>query len=275
MSKSKGNVVTPLGLLEQYGSDGVRYWAARGGPGVDTAFDEGQMKIGRRLAIKLLNASKFVLARGEVQGAVTEPVDRGLLTKLAVLVDDATSSLEAYEYTRVLDRTESFFWSFCDDYLELVKSRRYGDHGEAAATSANVAMQAALSTMVRLFAPYLPFVAEEVWSWWKTGSVHRAPWPTAAELAGISAPDPEALATMTLAVEVLGEIRRQKSGAKRAMKAPIARAVVRDTSDRLARLRLAQADICAAGGIQVLEVQDAATFALEIEFDDSAPELSA
>ncbi len=268
MSKSKGNVVTPLALLEQYGSDGVRYWAARGGPGVDTAFDEGQMKIGRRLAIKLLNASKFVLARGEAQGAVTDPIDRGMLTALGALVQEATSSLEAYEYTRVLDRTESFFWSFCDDYLELVKSRRYGDQGEAAAMSANVAMQAALSTMVRLFAPYLPFVTEEVSSWWKAGSVHRAAWPTTAELAGVAVPDPEALATMTLAVEVLSEVRRQKSLAKRPMKAQIARAIVRDTDERLARLRLAQADICAAGGIQVLDVQHADAFALDVEFGE-------
>ncbi len=277
MSKSKGNVVTPMGLLEQYGSDGVRYWAARGGPGVDTAFDEGQMKIGRRLAIKLLNASKFVLARGDAQGAVTEPIDRGLLSALSALVQETTSLLDAYEYARALDRTESFFWSFCDDYLELVKSRRYGDHGEEAATSANAAMQATLSTMVRLFAPYLPFVSEEVWSWWKEGSVHTAPWPTTAELERISAPDADALLTMNLAMEVLSEVRRQKSAAKLTMKAPIARAIVRDTDERLARLRLAQADIRAAAGIQVFELQPADAFALDVEFADgeSSSEASA
>ena len=187
MSKSKGNVVTPLALLQEYGSDGVRYWAARGGPGVDTAFDVGQMKIGRRLAMKLLNASKFVLTGGAVDGEVTHPLDRGMLTELAALVDDATAALDEYEYTRVLDRTEAFFWSFCDNYLELVKSRRYGDHGEAGAASANRAMQAALSVMLRLFAPYLPFVTEEVWSWWREGSVHRQPWPASADLAGLHA----------------------------------------------------------------------------------------
>jgi valyl-tRNA synthetase len=271
MSKSKGNVVTPLGLLEQYGSDGVRYWAARGGPGVDTAFDEGQMKIGRRLAIKLLNASKFALARDAAQGAVTEPIDRGMLTALSTLVQDATTALEAYEYTRVLDRTESFFWSFCDDYLELIKSRRYGDQGEAGAASANVAMQAALSTMLRLFAPYLPFVTEEVWSWWKTGSVHRAPWPTVAELSEISAPDAEALAAMTLAIEVLSEVRKHKSAAKLPMKAQISKAIIADTPDRLARLRLVQADVSAAAGIQVLDVTVADTFGMGVHFAESAP----
>ncbi len=178
MSKSKGNVVTPFALLEEHGSDGVRYWAARGGPGADTAFDVGQMKVGRRLAIKLLNASKFILMKTEPCGDVTHAVDRGMLTKLAKLVDEATSDLESYNYTRALEHSEGFFWFFCDNYLELVKSRRYGDHGEAAAGSANSALLAALSTLLRLFAPFLPFVTEEVWSWWQPGSVHRATWPS-------------------------------------------------------------------------------------------------
>ena len=129
MSKSKGNVVTPLALLQEYGSDGVRYWAARGGPGVDTAFDVGQMKIGRKLAMKVLNVSKFVLAGEQPDGAVTEPLDRGMLQNLAALVDDATAELEQYEYAKALAKIESFFWDFCDNYVEAAKSRRYGDFG--------------------------------------------------------------------------------------------------------------------------------------------------
>ncbi len=178
MSKSKGNVVTPMGLLEEHGADGVRYWAASGRPGTDTAFDPAQMKVGRRLAMKLLNAARFALMQAEPRGAISEPLDRGMLTVLARLVDESTGHLEAYDYARVLERVEAFFWSFCDDYLELVKSRRYGDFGPEGAASANSAMLVALSTMLRLFAPYLPFVTEEVWSWWQPGSVHRAPWPT-------------------------------------------------------------------------------------------------
>ncbi len=181
MSKSKGNVVTPMALLEEHGSDGVRYWAASGRPGTDTAFDSGQMKVGRRLAIKLLNASKFVLARAEPQGAVTAAVDRGLLTSLArwSRSDDRP---RRYDYARVLERTESFFWSFCDDYLEFVKGRRYGDQGAGWPRRPTAALLAALSTLLRLFAPFLPFVTEEVWSWWQDGSVHRAPWPTPEEV---------------------------------------------------------------------------------------------
>jgi valyl-tRNA synthetase len=132
-------------------------------------------------------------------------------------------------------------------------------------------MQAALSTLLRLFAPYLPFVTEEVWSWWKLGSVHRASWPTAEELSRIAAPDAGALASMTLAVEVLGEVRRQKSGAKRAMKAQIARAVIRDTEERITRFTSVQSDVCAAAGIQVLDIERADAFSLEVEFAEETP----
>ncbi|HET9269922.1 MAG TPA: valine--tRNA ligase, partial [Vicinamibacterales bacterium] len=152
MSKSKGNVVTPMGLLDEHGSDAVRYWAARGGPGVDTAFDPGQMKVGRRLAIKVLNASKFVLAKTEPAGAVTEAIDRGMLRRLADLVRGVTASLDDYDYAAALRDTETFFWMFCDDYLELVKSRAYAGDGSALST-----LQLALSSLLRLFAPYLPY----------------------------------------------------------------------------------------------------------------------
>jgi valyl-tRNA synthetase len=227
MSKSKGNVVTPMGLLEEHGSDGVRYWAASGRPGTDTAFDPAQMKVGRRLAIKLLNASRFALLQAEPRGPITEPLDRGMLSQLSALVDEATESLEAYDYARVLERTESFFWSFCDDYLEMVKARRYGDFGPEGAASANSAMRVALSTLLRLFAPYLPFVTEEVWSWWQPGSVHTASWPTPAEVvAPLGGPDAAAVAVFKHAQAALADVRRIKAIEKRAVKSVIDRAVL-------------------------------------------------
>jgi len=187
MSKSKGNVVTPMALLEQHGSDAVRYWAAKGGPGVDTAFDPGQMKVGRRLAIKLLNASRFVLLKAEPQGFVTDPIDRGMLFDVQELVMAVTRHLDGYDYAAALRETETFFWAFCDDYIELVKRRRAGD--DEAAASATTAARQALSVVLRLFAPFLPFVSEEVWSWWQPGSVHRAGWPEAAELSAVAGAD--------------------------------------------------------------------------------------
>src|SRR5215204_5481356 len=221
MSKSKGNVVTPMALLDEHGSDGVRYWAASGRPGTDTAFDPGQMKVGRRLAIKLLNASRFALARAEPRSAITAPVDRGMLTSLARLVADSTEQLEGYNYATVLERAERWFWSFCDDYLELVKNRRYGAQGEELAGSANSALVVALGSILRVFAPFLPFVTEEVWSWWRDGSVHRAPWPTAAELdARIGGPDAPGALALERAALVLGEVRKAKSEGKRPLSTP-------------------------------------------------------
>jgi valyl-tRNA synthetase len=257
MSKSKGNVVTPIGMLEQFGSDAVRYWAASGRPGTDTAFDEGQMKVGRRLAIKLLNASKFVLGvSGDLQAEadpalVGATLDRALLHRLAALVDEATSAFEGYDYARALERTEAQFWTFCDDYVELVKSRAYGGLGEDEATSARAALRLALSTFLRLFAPFLPFVTEEVWSWWQEGSVHRSSWPTAAELAVVGEVGPQGGGVLLeLASWVLGRIRSAKTEHKLSMKAPVARVVVRVPADQAAMLQEAVADLREAGVVE-------------------------
>jgi valyl-tRNA synthetase len=256
MSKSKGNVVTPMGLLDEHGSDGVRYWAASGRPGTDTAFDTGQMKVGRRLAIKILNASKFVLANPSPNGPVTAAVDRGLLTALAAIVRESTADLEQYNYARVLERTEAFFWSFCDDYLELVKGRRYGDQGPELAASANGALLAALDVMLRLFAPFLPFVTDEVWSWWRPGTVHVAPWPDADALLRACAPageDLKAVASLEFAAAVLGAIRKKKSEEQRPLKTPVARTVILAPQHELDLLTLVEQDLRASGLIRTLE----------------------
>ncbi|HHW84319.1 MAG TPA: valine--tRNA ligase [Actinomycetales bacterium] len=228
MSKSKGNVVTPMGLLESHGSDGVRYWAASARLGTDAAFDEAQMKIGRRLAIKILNASKFALTRAaggiSVDPAnVTVPFDRAMLAGLAAVVEQATASLEAYDHTKALEVTETFFWNFCDDYLELVKDRAYNQDGEYCSPeeslSANTALVIAVDTMLRLFAPVLPFVTEEVWSWWKDGSVHLAAWPEAAPLFEVGGGADPALVAM--AGDVLSELRKVKTDAKVSPRTPL------------------------------------------------------
>lgn len=221
MSKSKGNVVTPMGLLEEHGSDAVRYWAASARLGTDAAFEVGQMKIGRRLAIKVLNASKFALSFGEADldpALVSNALDRAMLAGLAEVVERATASLDAYDHTRALELTETFFWTFCDDYLELVKDRAYGDGPEAA--SARAALGIALDVLLRLFAPVLPFATEEVWSWWREGSVHRASWPTSETLRSAAAgTDPGVVAAAGAA---LAALRKVKSEAKVSMRTEIA-----------------------------------------------------
>ena len=312
MSKSRGNVVTPMGLLEQYGSDAVRYWAASARPGTDTAFDEGQMRIGRKLAIKILNASRFVLrvagdpsgvpavgrvaatlagtgrlpaaASGggepgggggepgcrraaavaialgrcrrvgnpaEAPGAVRpEPLDAAVLASLSQLIGEATAAFEQYDYARALERTESFFWAFCDNYVELVKSRAYGTLGEERAGPARATLLHTLSVLLRLFAPFVPYVTEEVWSWWhETGSIHLAVWPTSAEL---GATDGDA-GLWHAASELLGAVRKEKTAAGVSLRAPVAVVQVTAPDDRLVTLQAAADDLREAGTIADLK----------------------
>ncbi|MGE3178656.1 MAG: valine--tRNA ligase, partial [Vicinamibacterales bacterium] len=260
MSKSKGNVVTPMGLLDEHGSDGVRYWAANGRPGTDTAFDTNQMRVGRRLAIKVLNASRFALGAVEPRGPITAAADRAMLRSLASLVTEATAAFEAYDYARALQRTETFFWRFCDDYLELVKGRRYGEQGAEAAGSANSALIAALSVLLRLLAPCLPFVTEEVWSWWQEGSIHRAPWPTAGELESLLGESTADLAereraAYAWATDVLFEVRKQRSEAKQPLKVPITRVIVTAEDASIALMPAVEADLRSALRVQAFECQ--------------------
>jgi valyl-tRNA synthetase len=260
MSKSKGNVVTPIALFEEHGSDAVRYWAASGRPGTDTAFDVGQMKIGRRLAIKLLNASKFVLGLGAApdKTKITQPHDKAMLAALAEVITGATKAYEEFNYTKALELTEQFFWTFTDDYVELVKERAYREN-DADAESAKAALAEALMIMLRLFAPVMPFVTEEVWSWWQSGSVHQQSWPTTAELDGIAG---DAKLHREIG-SVIADIRRVKTDAQQSMKARIATAVISGPAESIARLQSAQADLISAGGIDNLSWEKADTLSVD------------
>jgi len=204
-----------------------------------------------------------------VTGEVTHDFDRGLLTELAQLVDEVTAAFEEYEYTRALDRTETFFWSFCDDYLELIKQRRYGADGAAAAASANLALQAAMSVLLRLFAPFLPFVSEEVWSWWQTGSVHRAAWPASGEIATlIGDRSPEAAQAFGLASAVTAKIRQQRSTNKRSFKVPI-RVVVTADEAQTALLRRVERDVASGNNAVSLSFTDGSPLDVAVEFVDN------
>ena len=253
MSKSKGNVVTPIDLFEQYGSDAVRYWAASARPGVDTAFSEDQMKVGRKLATKLLNVTKFVLGFGEANPTATptEAVDIAMLARLASVVDEATTAFETYDYARALEKSESFFWWFCDDYVELVKTRAYSEG--AGSDSARAALQRALSTLQRLFAPHIPFATEEVWGWWQTGSIHRASWPTRADLLGATSTVESTEDLLDAVCNVLAVIRRTKTEAKVSQRAEVEHVLVSATDSQTSLLQLGLVDLLNAGVAQKIE----------------------
>lgn len=241
MSKSVGNVVTPKDFLDRFGSDAVRYWAASGRPGADTAFDDGQLKIGRRLAIKVLNASRFALGftNDDVHSsAVTEAVDRSMLAGLAGVVEQATEAFEAFDYARALEMAERSFWRWTDDYVELVKTRAYGE-GAGSAESAHASLQFALSVYLRLFAPFLSYATEEVWSWWREGSIHRSQWPSLDEFEDLTGD----VHILNVVSKVLGEVRRAKSDARASMRAEVSRIKVTGSREDIDRIRAAASDL--------------------------------
>jgi valyl-tRNA synthetase len=281
MSKSAGNVVTPANFLRDYGADALRYWASSARLGVDTAFDPAQLKIGRRLAVKILNASRFVLGFESPAGpdaangaaapvgagpaGVAEPIDRALLRRLAAVAARCTEAFESYDHAVALEQAERFFWFFCDDYLELVKSRAYGERGPAAAASAITTLREALSAVLRLLAPFLPFVTEEAWSWWQAGSVHRRAWPDPAGLlalanAGGNEPAGHAAgvagtAALDAAAAAIGAVRRAKSRARLPMKATVSQLILTAPPEQVDALAAAAPDVSAAGHVSEITLR--------------------
>ena len=275
MSKSKGNVVTPMDMLDEYSSDAVRYWAASGRPGTDTAFDIGQMKIGRRLAIKLLNASKFALTLSALSGdqdrmsitaaTVSEPVDQALLAKLAQTVESATKAFEEFNYAKALDATESFFWEFTDDYVELIKERAYGETAGVNTQSARATLLVTLDTLLRLFAPFLPFTTEETWSWFNKDSIHTSSWPDSEALRALS-PQGD-IAILTTSTEALRMIRKAKSEAKLSMRAVVTSAEFTGSPAMIEHINLVSTDLTSAGSLEAITtnaVPEAAMLTSEI-----------
>ena len=257
MSKSKGNVVTPMHLLEQYGSDAVRYWSLAARLGVDTAFDEKVLKVGRRLVVKVYNAARYVLGQEAPQGAVTHPLDLGFLHQLQAVVASATKHLDEMDYAQSLDIVERFLWdSFTDSYLELAKGRARSESDSTGRASAVAALRLGLRVILRLLAPYLPYVTEEAWSWdfgadSKT-SIHREPWPTVAELAATGSTKEHA-DVYDFAKAALTAINRAKTQAGGTVGRHVASLAVQAPATALDLFATAEGDVLAATRVLKIE----------------------
>ncbi len=250
MSKSQGNVVTPLPLIEQFSADAVRYWAANARLGADTALDESVFKVGKRLITKLWNASKFVLSQEGSPGPVTNELDRAFLADLEQLVLRTTQDFEAFDFARAMQETEQFFWTrFTDTYLELAKTRARDEADTAGQASAVTTLRFGLKTLLRLFAPFLPYVSEEIWSWIfaaETGSpfIHAASWPTANEFSEVAAPaEPSSFDT---AIAALAAINKAKADAEVSVGREVERLVIVARAESLERLRPVLRDVLQA-----------------------------
>ena len=283
MSKSRGNVLTPLHLLDQYTADGVRYWAASARLGADTAFDEKQLKVGKRLVTKLFNAGKFVLSQSAEAGDVSEELDLSFVRDLASTVERATNAFEDFECARALAAVEGFFWSsFTDAYIELVKERARAD-GQTLApqrTSAVATLRLGLNVILRLFAPTLPYVTEEVWSWAfarQTGipSIHVAPWPEAKDFDHV--PPPANAGSFSTAAAALGAINRAKTNARVSLARPATRITLECNEATKRRLDGVVTDVKLAAKARELRIRTSESLpdnAFEVpvsEFAEHAP----
>jgi valyl-tRNA synthetase len=255
MSKSFGNVVTPMPMLEKYGADACRYWAGSARLGTDTAFDEKVIQVGKRLVTKLFNAGKFVLAQEAEVRPITAELDRAFAAELHALVDRTAAAFRGFGFAEALQETETFFWTrFTDSFIELAKHRARGDAGadEATRGSAVAALRLGLDVLLRLFAPALPYITEEVWSWAFAAqkgepSIHAAPWPGPADFAGVEPPaDREAFG---LAIACWAAINKAKADAAVAVGREVEELGLAASPSTAARVRPVLADVLAASRV--------------------------
>ena len=223
LSKSKAHSEAgPLEVIAQESADALRYWATAGRTGADTAFSKDIIANGRRLVTKLWNASRFAESRldGFDHATIADdgmiaallPTDRWLLSQLARTIAFVTKELDGYEYATARAEIERFFWSdLCDNYLELAKARLYGEPGPAR-SAAQWTLYQTLLTVLKLLAPHLPYITEEIYQglfrqWESATSIHLSSWPAEQPL-WMDTPSEEAGKAL---LDILRQVRRYKA----------------------------------------------------------------
>lgn len=258
MSKSKGNVVTPADWLDKFTTDGVRYWAARAKLGVDTTFDQSVMKIGSRLVTKMFNAGKFVYGQESDQHPISQELDLAFVDKLRQLIIETTDSFENFEHFKALQLTETAFWNyFTDSFIELVKVRAATVDSAEAQGSAVHALRQGMHIFLRLFAPFLPYITEEVWSWviakevGNSPSVHTANWPTIEELAQV--PKPKAEGIFDAVIACFSAINKHRSNLNISRRQTFSKLTIQTTATTIDKLKHVATDLKQATNTQAFD----------------------
>jgi valyl-tRNA synthetase len=224
MSKSKGNVIKPQDVLENYGADALRYWAASSKLGEDFDYQEKDVITGKRFITKLLNATNFIfmnLKDYQPKKIKLIDTDRMFLVMLNELIVKCTNSFERYEYSKAKTEADGFFWNFCDNYLEIVKDRVYNGTDKEK-ESAFYTLYTSLFIILKLMAPFIPFVTEEIYQRYfkdkeKIKSIHISEWPVEIPVTKKKTDEQ----TYNLLIETIKKIRQEKSKAKKSMNCSI------------------------------------------------------
>lgn len=257
MSKSKGNVITPQHLVDNYGADSVRYWAGKARLGADTAFEEQIMSQGKKLINKIYNASKFVFnivgntslkEVSDYEQYITEALDKSWMNKLATTMEIATKHFETYDYASALEAIEKRFWDFCDNYLEVVKVRAYSENSQSAVAS----LMKTIDVFTRAFAPFCPFTTEEIfqsrsWSKDENTSLHLQSWPKPEEFANLQAQNSELYDNITI---IVSEIRKTKTTAGKTQKTPVLSMEISAPENLIAVIKTGETDIIGVGSVK-------------------------
>lgn len=244
MSKSRGNVIAPEEVMEKYGADALRLWAANSVPGSDVPFAWKDVKHSYKFLRKFWNAFRFIrmhLADFQLEDekeilSWLKPLDKWILSRLNHLVKKVTGSMEKYNFAQAKTNIQTFIWNdFCDEYIEAVKYRLYTnsdvEEESKSQTAAKYTLKTVISTSLKLLSPFTPHFTEEIYQYLddENLSIHKTDWPTVQE----KLLDKGAERLGELGVKIIGDIRRFKSASGMPLNAQLKSTTIYSEDDQL------------------------------------------